>query len=85
MPPSPKMAKRSLFWPKTVFSGPEWSQVGPHTPFSGCWTHKSVFCSILEQMIKGSGATITKKPPFLHKKSHFFGLKKDFWGMSGQL
>ena len=40
---------------------------------------------MLEQVIKGSGATITKKPLFLPKKSHFFGLKQHFGGMSGQL
>ena len=35
------------------------------------------------------GATITKKTPFFAqkwpKKSHFFGLKQCFWGVSGQL
>ena len=36
-------------------------------------------------MIKGSGATITKKPLFLPKKCQYFGLKQHFWGMSGQL
>ena len=35
--------------------------------------------------MKGSGATITKKPYFVPKKCQFFGLKKHFWGMSGQL
>ena len=79
------MAKKAIFWPKTVFFGPEWSQVGPHTLFSGCWTQRSAFCSVLEQMIKGSGATITKKPLFLPKKCKFFGLKQHFTGMSGQL
>ena len=32
-----------------------------------------------------SGATITKNPLFWPKKSHFFGLKQHFGGMSGQL
>ena len=77
--------KRAIFWPKTVFSGPEWSQVGPHTLFRGCWTQRSSFCSVLEQMIKGSAANITKKPLFLPKKCQFFGLQQHFWGMSGQL
>ena len=36
-------------------------------------------------MIKGSGATITKKTLFLPKKFLFFGLQQHFWGMSGQL
>ena len=80
-----KWPKMPLFWPKTVFLGPEWSQVGPHTLFSGFWTQKNVFCSVLEQMIKGFEATITKKPLLLPKKSHFFGLKQHFWGMSGPL
>ena len=40
---------------------------------------------VLEQMIKGSGATITEKPLFLPKKCQLFGLKQHFWGMSGQL
>ena len=25
--------EKPFFWPKTVFLGPEWSQVGPHTLF----------------------------------------------------
>ena len=25
--------KKPFFWPKRVFLGPEWSQVGPHTLF----------------------------------------------------
>ena len=39
-PPSPKKAflakdgqRKAFFWPETVFLGPEWSQVGPHTLF----------------------------------------------------
>ena len=77
--------KKATFWPKTVFLWPEWSQVGLHTLFLGCWTRKSVLCSVFEQMIKGSGATITKKPLFLPKKCQFFGPKQHFWDMSGQL
>ena len=68
-----KWPKKAIFWPKTVFLGPEWSQVGPHTIFRGCWTQKNVFCSLLEQMIKGSGASITKKPYFL-PKTNMYGL-----------
>ena len=66
-----KWPEKAEIWPKTVFLGPEWSQVGPHTLFSGCWTQESAFCSVLEQMIKGSGATITKKPLFCPKKAIF--------------
>ena len=29
----PKMTKKAIFSPKTVFLGPQWSQVGPHTLF----------------------------------------------------
>ena len=60
--------KNTIFWPKTVFLGPEWSDIRPHTLFSGCWTQDSVFSRVLRQMIKGLGATITKKPHFLPKK-----------------
>ena len=28
-----KWPKKDFFWPKTVFWGPEWSGVGPHTLF----------------------------------------------------
>ena len=28
-----KWPKKAICWPKTVFLGPEWSQVGPHTLF----------------------------------------------------
>ena len=28
-----KWPKKAIFRPKTVFLGPEWSQVGPHTLF----------------------------------------------------
>ena len=39
----------------------------------GCWTQKNVFCSLLEQMIYGSGADITKKPYFL-PRTNMYGL-----------
>ena len=68
-----------------MFLGPDWSDVGPHTLFSGCWTQKSVFFRVLRQLIKGSGATITKNLHFLPKNANFFCLEQHFWGMSGQL
>ena len=68
-----------------VFLGPDWSDIGPHTLFSGCWTQNSVFFRVLRQMIKGLGATITKNPHFLPKNANFLFLKQHFWGMSGQL
>ena len=39
---------------------------------------RGAFCSVLEQMIKGSGATITKKLVFLPKECQLFGLKQHF-------
>ena len=54
-----------------MFLGPEWSVVGPHTLFTGCWTQIKVFCKVLEQIIKGFMAAITKKTHFLAQKSHF--------------
>ena len=71
---------------KTAFLGPEWSVVGPHTLFSGCWAQKKVFCKVLEQTTKGLRAAITKKTHFLAKngqKKPLFGLKQCFWGLSG--
>ena len=66
-PPSPK---NRFFWPKTVFLGPEWSVVGPHTLFCGCWTPKKVFPKVLEQMLEGFRAAITRKPHFSAKSGH---------------
>ena len=70
--------KRRFFWP-------EWSVVGPHTLFSGCWTQRKAFCKVLEQIIKGFRAAITKKSIFWPKmaKKANFGLKQCFWGLSG--
>ena len=62
------LAKNAILWPKIVILGPGWSEVGPRTLYWGCWTHKSLLCRVLEHMIKGFGATITKKPHFLPKK-----------------
>ena len=46
-----------------------------------------MFWRFLGQIIKGFGAAITKKTPFLAKnrpkKKPFFGLKECFWGLSG--
>ena len=47
-----------------------------------------VFCKVLEQIIEGLRASITKKTHFLAKngqKKTFFALKQCFWGESGQL
>ena len=74
-PPSPKKTaffaqkwpKNDIFWPPTAFLGPEWSVVGPHTLFSGCWTQTKAFSNVLEQIIKGLRAAITKKAHFLAK------------------
>ena len=60
--------KMPFLWPKTVFFGPEWSDMGPHTLFPGCWTGKSVFSRVFRQMIKGLGATITNNPHFFAQK-----------------
>ena len=81
-----KWPKNAIFWPETAFLGPEWSVVGPHTLFSGCWTQNKAFCKILEQIIKGFRAAITKKTHFLAKngqKKPIFGLKQCFWGLGG--
>ena len=64
-----------------------WPENGQKKPFLGL---KQCMClepewSAVEQMIKGSGANITKKPLSLRKKCQFFGLQQHFWGMSGQL
>ena len=74
-----------VFWPETVFLGPEWAVAGPPTLFSGCWTQRNEFCKFLEQVIECFGAAITKQPHFLAQKKPFFGLKQHFGGMSGQL
>ena len=63
-----KRPKNAIFWRETAFLGPGWSVVGPHTLFSGCWTDKDAFCKVLEQIIKGFRAAITKKTHFLAKK-----------------
>ena len=47
-----------------------------------------VFCKVLEQIIEGLRASITKKTHFLAKngqKKPFCSLKQRFWGLSGQL
>ena len=66
-----------------MLSGPEWSVVGSHTLFSGCWALKKVFCKVLEQTIKGFRAAITKKNAFLAKngqKKAIFWPKTVFFG-----
>ena len=64
--------KNAILKLKTVFLGPQWSAVGPHTLFSGCWTQRDVFCKVLEQIIKGFKAAITKKTHFfLPEKGNF--------------
>ena len=75
--------KNPFFWPKTVFLGPKWSNVGPPTLFRGCWTHDDVFCKILERVIACLGAAITRKTHFLPKigqKMPFFLPKTVFLG-----
>ena len=72
--------KMPFFWPKTVFLGPERSDIGPHTLFSGCWTHKSVFSRVFRQMIKGVGSTITSNPHFFAQKCQFVLPKTAFLG-----
>ena len=68
--------KKAIFWPKTAFLGPEWSVVGPHTLFSGCLAQRKVFCKVLEQIIKGFRAAITKKNAFFGQK---WPKKAIFW------
>ena len=70
------MAKKTHFWPETVFLGPEWAVLGPPTLFSGCWTQRNVFCKVLEQVIEFFGAAITKKTAFFAQKWPKKGL---FW------
>ena len=80
--------KKTMFWPNTVFWGPEWSVVGPPTLFGRCWTEGNVFCKFLERVIECFGAAITKKPHFLPtngQKKPFLSLKHWCWGLSGQL
>ena len=55
----PKNGQKAIFWPETAFLGPEWSVVGPHTLFSGCWTRKVACFKVSEQIIKGFRAAIT--------------------------
>ena len=87
--PNKNGQKMPFFWPKTVFLGPEWSDVGTATLFSGCWTQTNVFCKVLEQVIACLGGAITKKTAFFAQKwpknAIFFGLKQCFWGLSGQV
>ena len=64
-----KMAKNASFWPKTVFVGPEWLNVGR-------WTQRNVFCQVLVQVVECFGAAITKKTPFFAKK---WPKKAIFW------
>ena len=81
-----KWPKNAILKPKTAFWGPEWSVVGPHTLYSGCWTQQEVFHKVLEQKIKGLRAAITTKGHFLAtngQKKPSFGLKQCFWGLSG--
>ena len=70
------MAKKAIFWPKTVFLGHEWAVTGPPTLFSGCWTQRNVFCKVLEQVIEFFGAAITKKTAFFAQK---WQKKAIFW------
>ena len=63
-----KWPKKAIFWLQTVFLGPEWAVVGPPTLFSGCWTHRNVFCKVSEQVIEFFGAAITKKTAFFASK-----------------
>ena len=60
--------KNAIFLPKTVFLGPEWAVVGPPTLFGGFWSHKNVFCKVLEQVIEFFGAAITKKNRIFYPK-----------------
>ena len=76
-----KWPKNAIFLRKTLFLGPECSVVGLRTLFSGCWTQNKVFGKILEQIIKGFRAAITKKPHFLPKngqKCHFLASNSVF-------
>ena len=72
----PKNGQKCLFWPETGLLGPEWSVVGPHTLFLGCWTQEEAFCKVLEQIIKGFRAAITKKNAFFGQK---WPKKANFW------
>ena len=67
--------KMPFFLPETVFLGPEWAVVGPPTLSWGCWSHKDLFCKVLEQVIECFGAAITKKNRIfcrkMAKKCHF--------------
>ena len=47
-----KWPKKASFWRKTVFLGPECSDVGLPTLFRGCWTQTNVFWKVLEQVME---------------------------------